>query len=448
MCAVAGMVFDQRVPLHTLKEAFHALAEGAHSRGRDGIGWHLRYNDSLSDERVECSFKLTGPWQVNEVKMPPFALARQGVLIMNARAEPTTEWIEHKTSDDQQPYSQGLWAAVHNGTIANDAELRTHTLETTIDSAAIVEQLQLSSFAGMVNDLVGSYAILASKTTDTIYFATNYKPLHTATCEGMRLFSSVHDGMGLRSEPIAQYSVGAFSVDAKTQAFHSLYKPTNNKALVVASSGLDSTVAAAKLIADGYEVTLLHLRYGCNAETREVEAIIAIALHLQVPVIFQDVPLYGGMSSPILSGDDSTIIDGVAGAEYAHEWVPARNLVMLAIATAVAEAGDFSYIALGNNLEEAGAYPDNEPEFIRLFNTILPFAVQNGKRLEVLMPVGNLMKHEIVSLGAEINAPLGLTWSCYRSGKHHCGSCGPCTMRKKAFIMTGCEDTMPYEGDK
>jgi 7-cyano-7-deazaguanine synthase len=154
--------------------------------------------------------------------------------------------------------------------------------------------------------------------------------------------------------------------------------------------------------------------------------------------------IYDKSDSPLLR-DDSNIAGGEEGAEFAHEWVPARNIVMLSIATAYAEAKGFDYIVLGNNLEEAGAYPDNEPEFINRFNDLLPFAVGDGKRVRVVMPVGNLMKHEIVDLGHRLGAPLDLTWSCYRAGDKHCGTCGPCFMRRTAFEINNLEEVIEYE---
>src|SRR5690606_35279475 len=135
-----------------------------------------------------------------------------------------------------------------------------------------------------------------------------------------------------------------------------------------------------------------------------------------------------------------TADEGAAGAEYAHEWVPARNLVMLSLATAVAESAGFPYIVLGNNLEEAGAYPDNEMQFINKLNEVLPYATNLHHYVEILMPVGNLMKHEIVRTGLELDAPMDLTWSCYEGGTVHCGTCGPWFMRKKAFEMNGQTD--------
>jgi 7-cyano-7-deazaguanine synthase len=144
-------------------------------------------------------------------------------------------------------------------------------------------------------------------------------------------------------------------------------------------------------------------------------------------------------ASPLLNAD-AAISKGVEGAEYAHEWVPARNLVMLSVATAYAEANGFNVIALGNNLEESGAYPDNEEQFTIQFDSLLPMAVHDGYEVRVVAPVGTLMKHEIVKLGLELGTPFKETWSCYKGGLKHCGECGPCFMRRTAFERNGTTD--------
>jgi len=101
-------------------------------------------------------------------------------------------------------------------------------------------------------------------------------------------------------------------------------------------------------------------------------------------------------------------------------------------------------VVLGNNLEEAGAFSDNEMMFVRKLNELLPYATNLQKRVQVLMPVGHLMKHEIVRLGLRLGAPLDVTWSCYYGGEKHCGRCGPCYMRKKAFDIVGVKDPVEY----
>jgi 7-cyano-7-deazaguanine synthase len=223
--------------------------------------------------------------------------------------------------------------------------------------------------------------------------------------------------------------------------------PLNTKALVICSGGMDSVVAATVVKNKGYDIELIHFQYGSRAETPEEAAIKMVAEFLEVPLHLIPMKIYNPKDSPLLRSD-STIAGGEVGAEFAHEWVPARNLVMLAMATAFAEARGIETIVLGNNLEEAGAYPDNEPEFINRFNDLLPFAVADGKRVRVIMPVGNLMKHEIVELGHEVGAPLHLTWSCYRAGPIHCGTCGPCFMRRTAFEINKLSEVIQYASNQ
>jgi len=215
---------------------------------------------------------------------------------------------------------------------------------------------------------------------------------------------------------------------------------------VVASGGLDSTTAATQLVKQGYDVTLLHFNYGHVAEGPEEAAVRRIADFLNVPLLEVNMDFFRIVRrSPLLGdGEINRRRDGVSGAEFAHEWVPARNFVFIALATAIAEAYGYNYVATGINLEEAGAYPDNEMEFIRLLNQVLPYAVGPNKNVELLMPVGHLVKHEIVKLGLEVGAPLHLTWSCYDKGPRHCGRCGPCYMRRLAFKINGVRDPVEY----
>jgi 7-cyano-7-deazaguanine synthase len=384
------------------------------------------------------------------------------VTLANHRAEPTTEWVEKKVLADQQPYACGSWTIVHNGTIANDSELRTGSLSTSIDSAAIVEALAEEegrmqtpglTFSNVIRRLKGSFAILARNRDepDVLYAALNYKPIwHVETEHGV-LFGSSESFFNRYARPkaLTPYSIYRFQVSkvgSVTSTRESLRprKLAPNRSLVVCSGGLDSTVAAAICVARGEHTHLLHFTYGCRAETKELDAVAAIAERLGVPYTVRDMSIYNAQDSRLLDAD-SAVAGGEAGAEFAHEWVPARNLVMLSLAVAYAEANGFNRVVLGNNLEEAGAYPDNEPEFIDRFNKLLPYAVADGVDVQIAMPVGNLMKHEIVRKGLDVNAPLDLTWSCYRNGEKHCGTCGPCFMRRTAFQINGATEVIPYE---
>jgi len=458
MCAIIGAVLHGVSTPSSLAEVNDILAtiwDRSHERGRDGRGYMINRGcimpPVVSRDVHKCA---------DAVHNPPKFLGTIGdaVVIANLRAEPTTEYVGVKNKFDQQPYSLGNWAIVHNGTIANDKGLRTHSYPSDIDSAAIVELLAelavptAQQFNECVRKLKGSFAILATHRAkpDQLFVAANYRPVWYIETEYGIFFASARNYFPNRYTPrmLPPYTSATFC-HWGVNHLESLYKEQGKEetALVVCSGGLDSVVSAAyaqKVL--GYRVHLIHFQYGSRAEGPEVKAVQAVAQALGAEITLFPLPVYSKSDSPLLD-PDSKVAGGEEGAEFAHEWVPARNLLLLSVATAFAEARGYSTIVLGNNLEEAGAYPDNEPEFIARFNDLLPFAVGDGKRMRVIMPVGNLMKHEIVALGNEVGAPMHLTWSCYRAGERHCGTCGPCYMRRKAFEINNLPEVIQYEKD-
>lgn len=459
MCAIFGALIRTTFETNAgeLNAKCRRLLQASLNRGRDGRGYVIVPNGreikeiSRIEDRHEVEFRA--------FTEKHFAVVGNHVaMIGNTRAEPTTEFVKRKIHVDQQPYSLNDWSIVHNGTIANDKELRTGDYPSIIDSAAIVELLDylsgklnpIEAFMTMVYALKGSFAILAvhNSKPDHIFFACNYRPIWYKTEKDAVYFASESSTLGNDNgiTMIPPYSVGMFNWEGGVHSMHrrSLYGPNHLKeVLVVCSGGLDSVVAASTLKAQGYKVSLLHFTYGCRAQEKEIQSVSKVAEFLDAKLIVQNIPIYKKEDSNLFN--DGEIAGGESGAEYAHEWVPARNLVMLSIAAAIAESSNINLIALGNNLEEAGAYPDNEPEFIKRLNQVLPFATRDGFQLKILMPVGNLMKHEIVKLGLEVKAPMHLTWSCYRQGELHCGKCGPCFMRRTAFKINKQPEVIQYE---
>lgn len=458
MCSIFGSITR---PSTLANMHMNNLIRRSHERGRDGRGFLVQ--TASSSYMFKSIRRATGD-EWNSYDFYTINKTETQTVIGNTRAEPTTEYVHEKHMDDQQPYSLTEWTIVHNGTIANDVDLRSEqfaSYPSQIDSAAIVEQLEAHAggnthqevylgFQAIIRKLKGSFAILATHNSfpGVIFFACNYRPIwHTYNMSDVYI-GSTEDSLpnNFPKKMVAPYSTGYITPEIVHIDAGNLYpkRELNNRVLVVCSGGMDSVVAAAALKYEGYNIELLHFQYGCRAQSPEYKAVTDAANALQCKVHFMSLPIYDPSDSPLLRAD-SKIAGGEVGAEFAHEWVPARNLVMLSIAVAIAEAKGFHYVGLGNNLEEAGAYPDNEPEFINRLNTALPFAVGDGKRVKIIMPVGNLMKHEIVDLGVRVGAPMKSTWSCYKSGEKHCGKCGPCHMRRVAFQINGLKDPMEYE---
>lgn len=457
MCSIFGRVATGRALGGRLPKALVAEAQ---ERGRDSWGVSALYGQELRSTSSNLS------------RYPSDGLAYSRWVIGNARAEPTTEWVAEKTESDVQPFRAGALTVAHNGTFANDRELCLSagldpddaSLGSKIDTSRWTRVAALSvetpeGVLGLLERTVGSYGIAVGHASGWLVLATNYKPIWTRLVHGELEWTSVSPRAHLYLDNLADgwtmlepYS--ALIVSASGVLRHQSLRPSSldpacppQRALAVCSGGLDSTVAAVAMSRQ-MPTDLLHITYGCRAEKREVEAVTAIAERLGIGLRTLDfTAVFAAIGSSRLTGTWQGAAVGEQGAEYAIEWVPARNTILLATALGIAEGHGYSHLVLGNNIEEAGAYPDNEQEFIGRLNDLSPFAVADSKQVTFEQPVGGLTKREIVSLGLALGAPLDLTWSCYDAGELHCGVCGPCYMRKTAFAMLDAPDPIDYLDD-
>jgi 7-cyano-7-deazaguanine synthase len=442
MCAIVGR-WTGAMGKHDMA----TLLWGAVERGRDSWGVCTDVMD----------LRKVGPYQ------PGTPVTVQGRWALgNTRAEPTTEYVVDKLAHrDVQPFRSGPLVVAHNGTIANDRELQPagydakarSQVDTARWAAAAALEPTVEGVLGLLGRTIGSYGIaVAHRTEGWVVLATNYKPLYVRRDGDAWEWSSINPTghpflhqLAAGWQPLPAYSALVLRPGQQPEWVDMSVAPADS-ALVVCSGGLDSTVVAAWAARRYDRVDLLHITYGCRAQANELLAVRDIADALKLGLRTLDLTdVFAAIGNSRLTGTWEGVADGEAGAEFAHEWVPARNLIMLAAAVGIAEGHGYGHVMLGNNLEEAGAYPDNEQEFIARLNTVMPYAVGAGRKVQLLEPVGHLVKHEIVQLGLAEGAPLDLTWSCYDAGERHCGSCGPCYMRKAAFHMAGEPDPMQYE---
>lgn len=479
MCSIVGMLLPTNMDARKHRWAimnFKRTFAAASMRGRDGYGFaYMQKSNTVIHERKLASSADS----VDGVSTDLF-YDLNGWVIGNCLAAPTTEFFGKRSETDLQPFKTPPWYVVHNGTIANDDELRKEynlLTESKVDSAVIGDVLPRLGIRLPVRDwkervkrlteaLTGSYAIaMASEyMPNTLILVCNYKPIFIAKhrVDNHVIFASLpeffpgwtQDGWSGEYEVHQLQPYSAVLLEATAENVEIVpynygieTNPGLRRALVVCSGGLDSTVAAMEMQRKGYDITLLHFQYQCKAQEKEMEAIKEIATRLGCDFVTMSTDIFKNVIKGSSLMDDSTasIVEGNAGAEYAHEWVPARNLIMLSLATGYAESHGYDVIALGTNLEESGAYPDNEMIFIKKLNEVLPYAVNVDAHVSIEMPVGHLMKHEIVRLGHETGAPIDVTWSCYHNGDQHCGVCGPCIMRRKAFQMEHLKDPISYQ---
>ena len=220
----------------------------------------------------------------------------------------------------------------------------------------------------------------------------------------------------------------------------------NNLGVCLISGGMDSCVTAAIANQECDELAFLHVSYGQRTEARERQAFEEIADHYGVKrrlvVSLEHLTQIGGSSLTDVKID-------VSPANLSHHgipssYVPFRNAHLLSIATSWAEVIGASSIYIGAVAEDSSGYPDCRPEFYAAFQRTIHTGTKPETNIELRTPVINLKKSEIVSLGQRLQAPLQLSWSCYRESSEACGDCDSCALRLRAFREAGITDPIPY----
>lgn len=220
------------------------------------------------------------------------------------------------------------------------------------------------------------------------------------------------------------------------------------KTVLCFSGGMDSTVLLAHLKNQGHEVYCISVDYG----QRHVKELIASQLIAQHYNVRHEILELGAELMPILRGCGSSQIEGenvkVPEGHYAEESmkatvVPNRNMVLLSLATMWAVSLKADNVAYAAHAGDHAIYPDCRDEFAEAMAAAISLCDWHVVHLE--RPFIKMTKAEIAKLGAELNAPLHLAWSCYKGNEKHCGKCGTCNERRESFELAGVKDPTEYE---
>ena len=229
-------------------------------------------------------------------------------------------------------------------------------------------------------------------------------------------------------------------------------------AVVLLSGGIDSTTCytlARDALGTGC-VTALSVSYGQNHETRELAAATKVINwfgeygayahheHIRLPMGV------GGLTDEELEIPDKSYAELPQGPSPTY--VPFRNGVLLAVAASYADSiakkihPQAKFVVMyGAHMDDAAnyAYPDCTGPFISAMRSAI--AIGSYARGMLYAPFEGVDKAAVVRMGYLLDAPLYLTWSCYRGGVNHCGTCPTCISRKDAFKDAGISDPTNYE---
>ena len=209
-----------------------------------------------------------------------------------------------------------------------------------------------------------------------------------------------------------------------------------DKVIVLLSGGIDSATALYLTKKETSEVFSLNFVYA-QASIREAETSQRLATEAKVREhITVSLPFFKEIQTRYRPQPTANITSA---------YVPARNIIFYGIAGAYAETLGARKIVFGSNAEDAKELPDARPEFVRAANVLLAKGTRvgaGGNAIQVVNPLIESSKKEVLRLAIELNVPLELTWSCHEDVILPCHRCRGCVARHNAFKEIGMQDPL------
>ena len=218
----------------------------------------------------------------------------------------------------------------------------------------------------------------------------------------------------------------------------------SNKALVLLSGGLDSSVVLSVCQDKGYDIYAISFDYGQRHKVElEYAKFQATFFNCISHEVFK-MEFYGGSALT----DDIKVPKNRDSHSMSKDipvtYVPSRNIVFLSFASGYAECHDIDNIFIGVNAIDYSGYPDCRKNFIDNFEKLINKSTKKGlegSKFKINAPLINLSKKDIIKLGHKNGVDFSMTSSCYSPKlKKNCGVCDSCLLRKQGFEEAGLRD--------
>lgn len=215
------------------------------------------------------------------------------------------------------------------------------------------------------------------------------------------------------------------------------------KVCVLLSGGMDSVTALHQAATEHEVISTVSFDYGSKHNASEIPCAKWHADLLGVPHTVIGLPFINELFASDLLQTGGDIPDGhYAEDNMKRTVVPFRNGIMLSIAAGFAESRGAEGLVIAAHSGDHAVYPDCREPFMQSISDAIRLGTYAG--LEVLRPFIHTDKTGIAKLGAELGVDFSKTWSCYKGGAVHCGTCGTCVERREAFLLSGVADPTGY----
>ena len=282
--------------------------------------------------------------------------------------------------------------------------------------------------------------------------------------EGHRVQLSLRNRTGFAGAGrINPHRVQVFVHTLSSNGRHHLFDCMNNtdrpvgesKTLIALSGGIDSVVCAHSLVAQGADVSALHFSFHEELGKKARSAAELACDKLNIPLLIIDLQ---SMAESVCreSADPQAALNHLIVSEwdtpaprpdqpppisppypaFAGRRAPSAMLMLCSTAAFVAQLLGAKSLAFGVIRHQT----ERNTRLLRSIHAI-PNLIEgmNPARpgIEILTPLAELSKPEVVRLGLDLGVNIDNTWSCLSlSASEPCGSCPQCTERQAALTET------------
>jgi len=215
------------------------------------------------------------------------------------------------------------------------------------------------------------------------------------------------------------------------------------KVVVLCSGGMDSVTALYWARREHAVVAVASFDYGAKHNPRELPLAAEHAARLGVRHEVIPLEFVNRLFSSDLLQSGGAVPDGhYEAANMRQTVVPFRNAIMLSIAAGFAESVGAEGLVISDHGGDHAIYPDCREDFMRAMGDAMRLGTY--AQVQLLRPFITRTKGEIVAEGTRLGVDFARTWSCYKGGAIHCGTCGTCVERREAFLQAGVPDPTTY----
>lgn len=215
------------------------------------------------------------------------------------------------------------------------------------------------------------------------------------------------------------------------------------KVVVLISGGMDSVAALYEARQRYAVVGAVSFDYGSKHNHKEIPFAAWHCQKLGIPHRTIRLGFVDELFKSDLLQSGGTIPDGhYQELTMKQTVVPFRNGIMLSIAGGYAESIEANGLVIAAHSGDHAIYPDCREDFMKSMADAIRLGTYAA--VEILRPFIHSTKAEIARRGHELGVDFAQTWSCYKGGDIHCGTCGTCVERREAFMLAELPDPTVY----